>query len=120
MKSIPAASAMRARRRQSAQLASQRSGTLVAERPEEQFAPNTPTLSVFALYMPRRSRIDPLRIAIWLSLGSGERTSAFDHIQHSRTLGRQMSRRDTVRAGLVDHYRRRMILRRLRPLSRCR
>src|SRR5215470_5892142 len=70
MKSMPASSAMRARRRQSAQLASQRSGTLVAERPEEQLAPNTPTLSVFALYMPRRSRIDPLRTGIWLSLGS--------------------------------------------------
>jgi hypothetical protein len=61
MKSMPAASAMRARRRQSGQLADQRSGTVVAERPDEQFAPNTPIFSAFALYMATRSPIDPVR-----------------------------------------------------------
>src|ERR1700737_3638473 len=57
MKSMPAASAMRARRRQSGQLADQRSGTLVAERPDEQFAPKIPILSALALYMAMRSSI---------------------------------------------------------------
>jgi hypothetical protein len=55
MKSIPASSAMRARRRQSGQLADQRSFTLVAERPDEQFAPNTPIFSAFALCMAMRA-----------------------------------------------------------------
>jgi hypothetical protein len=33
----------------------------VAERPDEQFAPNTPIFSAFALYMATRSPIDPVR-----------------------------------------------------------
>src|SRR6266404_7505328 len=52
-----AASAMRARRRQSGQLADHRSGTLVAERPDEQLAPKMPIFSALALYMAMRSRI---------------------------------------------------------------
>ena len=55
---MPAASAMRAIARQSAQLADQRSGTLVAERPDEQLAPNRPILSALPLCIARRSRID--------------------------------------------------------------
>src|SRR5262245_3574424 len=55
---MPAASAMRAMARQSAQLADQRSGTRVAERPDEQLAPNRPILSALPLYIARRSRID--------------------------------------------------------------
>src|SRR5215467_10635879 len=70
MKSIPASSAMHASCRQSAQLADQRSGTVVAERPEEQLAPNIPILSAFALYMSRRARIDSATIC--LTLGSLE------------------------------------------------
>src|SRR5262249_62080653 len=58
LKSMPASSAIRARRAQSGQLADQRSGTLVGERPDEQLAPNTPIFSVLALYMAMRSRID--------------------------------------------------------------
>ena len=58
MKSMPAASAMRASARQSAQLADQRSGTLVAERPDEQLAPNRPSFSALALYIARRSRME--------------------------------------------------------------
>src|SRR5262245_7585901 len=54
MKSIPAASAMRTSRRQSVQLADQRSGTVVAERPDEQLAPNRPILSWLPLYIARR------------------------------------------------------------------
>src|SRR3954454_10810857 len=56
MKSMPAWSAMWVSARQSSQLADQRSGTLVGARPDEQFAPNSPSLSVLALYMSRRAR----------------------------------------------------------------
>ena len=63
MKSMPASSAMRASRRQSGQLADQRSGTLVAERPDEQFAPKIPIFSALSLYMAMRSRIDAERDA---------------------------------------------------------
>src|SRR3954469_2786382 len=58
MKSMPASSAMRARRRQSGQLADQRSGTLVAERPDEQLAPKMPIFRALELYIATRSRID--------------------------------------------------------------
>src|SRR5579859_5092442 len=51
MKSRPAASASLASWRQSGQLADQRSGTLVAERPDEQLAPNSPILSALPLCM---------------------------------------------------------------------
>src|ERR1700684_3732788 len=51
MKSRPAASASRASARQSGQPADQRSGTLVAERPDEQLAPNRPIFSALPLYM---------------------------------------------------------------------
>src|SRR5215470_17461110 len=62
MKSIPASSARRASARQSGQLADQRSGTVVAVREDEQFAPNTPIFSVLALCIATRSRIDPARV----------------------------------------------------------
>src|SRR6516225_7207797 len=51
MKSSPASSASLASARQSGQLADQRSGTLVAERPDEQLAPNNPIFSALPLYM---------------------------------------------------------------------
>src|SRR6185369_9289055 len=54
MKSMPAASAIRASFRQSGQLADHRSGTVVAERPDEQLAPNRPILSWLPLYIARR------------------------------------------------------------------
>src|SRR5687767_9549981 len=60
MKSMPAASASRTSARQSGQLADQRSGTLVAERPDEQLAPNRPSFSALPLYIAKRSRIDGL------------------------------------------------------------
>src|SRR5271166_1525118 len=69
MKSTPAASAMRARRRHSGQLADHRSGTLVAERPEEQLAPKTPILSALPLYRLVRSRIDAVRASKAFSVG---------------------------------------------------
>ncbi len=55
---MPASSPILASARQSAQLADQRSGTLVAERPDEQLAPNRPSFSVLALYIARRSFMD--------------------------------------------------------------
>src|SRR3954452_12675633 len=61
MKSMPAASAMRASCRHSGQLADQRSGTLVAERPDEQFAPKMPIFSTLPLYMASRSCIAAVR-----------------------------------------------------------
>src|SRR5215207_3427438 len=58
MKSMSASSASLASLRQSGQLADQRSGTLVAERPDEQLAPNRPSFSALALYIATRSFID--------------------------------------------------------------
>src|SRR5580698_7205565 len=58
MKSSPASSACLATARQSGQLADQRSGTFVAERPDEQLAPNRPILSALPLYMATRFCID--------------------------------------------------------------
>src|SRR3954468_21033235 len=69
MKSMPAASAILASARQSGQLAVQRSGTVVAVREDEQFAPNTPILSVLALYMAMRSGSAPGVVSMWASLG---------------------------------------------------
>src|SRR5262245_2997804 len=68
MKSMPASSARRAKRRQSGQLADHRSGTVVAERPEEQLAPKIPILSALALYMPMRSGIDAERASTAVSI----------------------------------------------------
>ena len=62
MKSMPAWSAMRASFRQSGQLADHRSGTLVAERPDEQLAPKMPIFSALALYIAERSGSDPVRL----------------------------------------------------------
>src|SRR5580692_8852859 len=58
MKSSPASSACLATARQSGQLADQRSGTFVAERPDEQLAPNRPILSALPLYMAMRFFMD--------------------------------------------------------------
>src|SRR5687767_7342570 len=52
---MPASSAMRASFRLSGQLPLQRSGTVVTARPDEQLAPNSPILSLFALYIVKRS-----------------------------------------------------------------
>src|SRR5258708_36576999 len=67
MNSMPASSAICARRRQSGQLPDQRSGTSVTARPEEQFAPNRPSLSLFALYIAARSPL-PISRSIAASL----------------------------------------------------
>src|SRR5580704_3011589 len=61
MKSMPASSAMRASRRQSGQLPDHLSATLVAERPDEQLAPNSPIFNALALYMAVRAGIDAVR-----------------------------------------------------------
>ena len=56
---MPRSSAIRAILRQSGQVACQRSGTNVAVRAEEQFAPNRPIFKVFLLYISMRWDIDP-------------------------------------------------------------
>ena len=53
---------MRASFRQSGQLADHRSGTVVAERPDEQLAPKMPIFSALALYIAERSGSDPVRL----------------------------------------------------------
>src|SRR5579863_10056565 len=73
MKSRPASSAIRASARQSSQLADQRSGTLVAERPDEQLAPNTPILSALPLYMAMRFCIEAAGASTLFSCYSGVR-----------------------------------------------
>src|SRR5215831_7678504 len=52
---MPTSSAIRASLRLSGQLPDQRSGTSVTARPDEQFAPNRPILSLFALCIDMRS-----------------------------------------------------------------
>src|SRR5262245_35640488 len=52
---MPTSSASRASLRLSGQLPDQRSGTSVTARPDEQFAPNSPILSLFALCIDMRS-----------------------------------------------------------------
>ena len=66
MNSMPASSAIRASATQSAQLPDQRSGTIVTARPDEQFAPNKPSFSRFALYIAARSP-DPIVGSIAIS-----------------------------------------------------
>src|SRR5262249_5635170 len=61
MKSSLASSPSFASLRQSGQRAVQRSGTLVAERPDEQLAPNSPILSALPLYIAMRFCMDALR-----------------------------------------------------------
>src|SRR4051794_35566 len=56
---MPRSSAIRAILRQSGQVACQRSGTNVAVRAEEQFAPNRPIFKVLLLYISMRWDIDP-------------------------------------------------------------
>src|SRR5260221_7173375 len=52
---MPTSSAILASLRLSGQLPDQRSGTSVTARPDEQFAPNKPILSLFALCIDMRS-----------------------------------------------------------------
>src|SRR5216683_179706 len=75
MKSSPASSASFASARQSSQLADQRSGTVVAERPDEQLAPNSPILSALSLYIAMRDCMD----AAGASTVSSSRKSRYRH-----------------------------------------
>ena len=65
---MPASSAIRASRRQSGQLPDHRSAILVAERPDEQLAPNRPIFSRLPLYIAARSLIDAIRDTAHASL----------------------------------------------------
>src|SRR5712675_203839 len=64
MKSMPASSAMRASLRLSGQEPDQRSGTLVTARPDEQLAPNKPSLSRLPPCMDMRWRSEGL-VSCW-------------------------------------------------------
>src|SRR5258708_1404509 len=68
MKSMPQSSAIRASRRQSGQLPDHRSGTRVAERPDEQLAPNSPICRRLSPYMRKRSENDAVRPGTELSI----------------------------------------------------
>ena len=94
---MPAASAMRASARQSGQLADQRSGTLVAERPDEQLTPNRPSFSALALCIARRSRMD----------GAGRSSKAGSVCPHN-----------LAAAGLVSRAQRSTSVMRCRPGTR--
>src|SRR4029077_802751 len=83
MKSGPASSPSLASARQSSQLADQRSGTMVAERPDEQLAPNSPILSALSLYMAMRDCMDAAAGASTV-LSSREKFAA----DHTTGLGR--------------------------------
>ena len=87
MKSMPASSAMRTSLRLSGQLPDQRSGTRVTARPEEQFAPNKPILSLLALYIDRRSACaDALRASTLSPLSQSGRTFRRQiQTQHNRS-----------------------------------
>src|SRR5690242_16295790 len=95
MKSSPAASASLASARQSGQLADQRSGTLVAERPDEQLAPNSPILSAWPLYMATRFAMDALRASTACSPG------CFNH--HRRDGGGDQARRIAANSANLPH-----------------
>src|SRR3979411_3307835 len=97
MKSMPAASAILRRGRRSGQPAVQGSGTMGAVREDEQLAPNTPILSVLALYMAMRSGSAPGVVSMWLSLGHSNHAAhlvrllqahlaRFDHLAPFRDL----------------------------------
>ena len=60
---MPAASAMRASFEISGQLPDHRSRTLVTARPDEQFAPNRPSLSLLPACMDIRSRKDTFALS---------------------------------------------------------
>src|SRR5260221_11247450 len=83
MKSMPAASAMRARRRQSGQLADHRSGTVVAQRPEERLAPKIPILSALGLYMAMRSLIDAERARTAVAIPSKPLSHPWPRLLHA-------------------------------------
>src|ERR1700688_3272327 len=86
MKSRPAASASLASARQSSQLADQRSGTLVAERPDEQLAPNRPILSALSLYMAMRAGMDTAG-ASTVSSSRAKALRVLHHIPAAATIG---------------------------------
>src|SRR5260370_3280048 len=101
MKSMPAASAMRARRRQSGQLADHRSGTVVAPRPEEQLAPKIPILSALGLYMAMRSRIDAARASTPVSIPVKPIAHPWPRLLHACVLARPITPAQRARENHV-------------------
>src|SRR5437588_6535795 len=73
---MPASSAICASLRLSGQLPDQRSGTSVTARPDEQFAPNKPILSLFKLYIAIRSCRDEAGASTVVSFGRSSANEA--------------------------------------------
>src|SRR5881227_465825 len=122
MNSIPAASAICARAKQSGQLPDQRSGTIVTARPEEQLAPNSPSFSRFVLYIAARSPCpilrsigfpaEPLTLSLSPHAGRGERGCNADaNPRRDQRVGRKseahsagdrvVGRRNTLRSSAL-------------------
>src|SRR5437868_11433524 len=100
---MPRSSAMRAALRQSGQVACQRSGTSVAVRAEEQFAPNRPIFKAFLLYISTRWDIDPGSVgAARAAFGMASLPSrSAQFCAKARALS--MMARGTTRDGQPDH-----------------
>src|SRR5579864_3689341 len=116
MKSRPASSASLASARQSSQLADQRSGTVVAERPDEQLAPNSPILSALSLYMAMRDCMDA---AAGASTAVPPETNSSAIIQQVLTGQRQSLRVAAMTAGKTFGQCRYACCARLRPVYAC-
>src|SRR5689334_12358846 len=82
---------MRASLRLSGQLPDQRSGTSVTARPDEQFAPNSPILSLFALCIDVRScRVgagaSTIPPGVWFDAGLAQASPTPERFEGTRAL----------------------------------
>src|SRR5579883_755103 len=77
-KSMPASSAIWARRTLSSQLPDHRSGALVTNRPEEQFGPKKPSFSLLRPYMATRSAREA-----WAGMVSAQPAQLGREIRHA-------------------------------------
>src|ERR1700756_5062656 len=105
MNSMPARSAICASRTQSVQLPDHRSGTVVTARPEEQLAPNRPSLSRLALPIAARAAASSLFVVI-----ASEDPERMRYVS-SEVLGKAMLLKDRLdlpltcaAAAAVGHY----------------
>src|SRR5262245_63745549 len=107
---MPTSSAIRASLRLSGQLPDQRSGTSVTARPDEQFAPNRPILSLFALGIDMRSWRDgagastgPPRASTWST--ANQASPWMPHFEWDAGMNRLPAKRATVRIAPTDSTR---------------
>src|SRR6266481_461019 len=104
---MPTSSAILASLRLSGQLPDQRSGTRVTARPDEQFAPNRPILSLFALCIDMRSWRDgagastvPPRASLWSP--ANQASPWTPHFEWDAGMNRLPPKRATVRIARTD------------------